>query len=310
MRLLFLTNTLNYRGTTTAILDYAYYNQEILGNESVIAYDKDARYEPDMGNEDKVVDDVKTMFRVVNFSNDIEKVADEVKPDVIYKLDAGGEVTNKSNIKLAHHAVFQFKNDTITAYISKWLSDTMTGGKTPFVPHIVELPEANKDYREFFGIPKNAIIIGRHGGYKTFDIPYVKEYIRETIDTHNVYYLFMNTEPFIKHYKVIHINSTNDRQKLSNFINTCDAMIHARNRGESFGLAIAEFLYHNKPVISCFDGVDKNHHTLTKFLYRDKFTLNDMINNVPRLKGDYKSSVRNFTPQRVMKSFDKYFIEN
>ena len=36
MRVLFHTNTLNYRGTTVAISDYARYNQEVLGNESII----------------------------------------------------------------------------------------------------------------------------------------------------------------------------------------------------------------------------------------------------------------------------------
>ena len=33
------------------------------------------------------------------------------------------------------------------------------------------------------------------------------------------------------------------------FINTCDAMIHARAMGETFGLAVAEFSKKNKPVI-------------------------------------------------------------
>lgn len=310
MKILFLTNSLNYRGTTNAILDYAYYNQELLGNESIIGYDPSSQYEQDVGNEDKVVEEVKSKFRVVNYSNDIEKVANVVKPDIIYKLDAGGEIDNKSNIKLAHHAVFQFKNDTISAYVSKWLSDTMTDGKIPFVPHIVNLPDANKNYREFFNIPKDAVIVGRHGGYKTFDIPFVKRYIKETIDLQNVYYLFLNTEPFIKHSKVIHINSTFDRQKLSNFIDTCDVMLHARQRGESFGLAIAEFLFHNKPVLACYDGLDKNHHTLTEYLYKDEMTLHSLICNVPRTSGDYKSSVKNYSPSRVMKSFNKYFIEN
>ena len=34
------------------------------------------------------------------------------------------------------------------------------------------------------------------------------------------------------------------------FINTCDAMIHGRKHGEMFGLAIGEFCWRNKPIIT------------------------------------------------------------
>lgn len=311
MKILFLTNTLNYRGTTNAILDYAKYSEEILNHDVVIGYDESIAYEQDMGNEADVISNVKSKFKLVNCNDyNINKVVDDEKIDLIYKLDSGEYIKYDNEVKLAHHAVFQFRNESITAYISKWLSSVMSNNEIPYVPHIVELPKPTKDYRQYFNIPKDAVIIGRHGGYKTFDIQYVKEYISENIDKNNVYYLFMNTEPFVNHKKVIYINRTNDKQKISNFINTCDAMLHARIRGESFGLAIAEFLYHNKPVIACYNGVDKNHHTLTDYLYLDKLMLHDMINNVKSFKGDYKSSIKNFTPKRVMKSFQKHFLEN
>ena len=55
MKILFHANTINYRGTTVAITDYAKYNQEILGNESIIAYCKTNGTERDMGNEQAVI---------------------------------------------------------------------------------------------------------------------------------------------------------------------------------------------------------------------------------------------------------------
>ena len=38
MKIGFHDNSLNLRGTSVALFDYAYYNQKILGNESVIFY--------------------------------------------------------------------------------------------------------------------------------------------------------------------------------------------------------------------------------------------------------------------------------
>ena len=51
MKVLFHTLTLNFRGTAVAVYDYAKYNQEILGNESIICYDASMPYEKDVGTE-------------------------------------------------------------------------------------------------------------------------------------------------------------------------------------------------------------------------------------------------------------------
>ena len=36
----------------------------------------------------------------------------------------------------------------------------------------------------------------------------------------------------------------------SRFLYACDAMIHARADGETFGMAVAEFSVHNRPVLT------------------------------------------------------------
>ena len=36
------------------------------------------------------------------------------------------------------------------------------------------------------------------------------------------------------------------------FIQTCDMMIHGRTVGETFGIAIGEFSFYNKPVMTNF----------------------------------------------------------
>ena len=43
------------------------------------------------------------------------------------------------------------------------------------------------------------------------------------------------------------------------FVNASDCMIHARARGETFGLAIAEFSIRNKPIIAYSNPPEKAH---------------------------------------------------
>lgn len=317
MRVLFHANTLNYRGTTVAIADYARYNQEILGNESVIAFNDSLGYEKDMGSEQIVVEDLKAEFNVVGYKEgDLEGIIDKEKIDFAYFIRAGGKEPLPNNVKTGVHAVFQFyePHGDRYAYVSKWLSDTMSNGDVPYVPHIVKLPQPKSDYRKALGIDKDKIIIGRYGGYYTFDIPQVKDYIKELVSTDDRYvFLFVGTEPFIDHPNVKFINEINDLQKKSNFINTCDAMLHARQRGESFGLSIAEFLYLNKPVIAWNNGHDKNHIQMlgdSKTLYNDVNDLKNILANFNDLKDqDWYGKVREFTPQLGMTKFEEVFLK-
>ena len=62
--------------------------------------------------------------------------------------------------------------------------------------------------------------------------------------------MFMNQDPFCDIDNVLFIEGTTDQEQKVAFINTCDVMIHARERGETFGLAIAEFSSQNKPIIT------------------------------------------------------------
>lgn len=313
MKILFCADTLNYRGTTGAIFEYAKYNQEILGNESVITYNETIPYEVDMGSEKIVVDEIKSKFQVIPNQGSLAPIVDSNAFDLVYRIGSGQALNEKLQAKTAYHAVFQFKNTQISAYVSKWLANKMTDGKVPFVNHIVNLPNPCKNYREHFNIPKDAIVIGRHGGLKTFDIPFVKEYIKDTIDKNkNIYYFFVNTEPFLKHDRIIYVGPVNDKQRISNYIDSCDVMLHARERGETFGLSIAEFLFFNKPVFAWEGGVDKNHTQMLKdtgLLYKDRRSLRNKIENIAKFKdGDYKSLVSNYTPQVVMEDFKKVFI--
>lgn len=313
MKTLFFTNTLNYRGTTVAITDYARYNQSLLGNESIIVYNNEYGYEKDIGTEKDVIDSLSQEFKVIGSSN-IEKIIDDELIDVAYFIRGGNIEPLPSNCKTAVHAVFQHNSPhgDVYAYVSKWLSDVMSGGTLPYVPHIINLPEPNTSLRNELGIPADKIVIGRIGGYYTFDINEVKQYINDLVQRDDRFvFLFVGTEPFINHPNVLFLNEIHSPQAKSNFIASCDCMLHARQRGESFGIAIAEFLFHNKPVMSWNDGHDRNHIEMLKdsgTLYNNIAELDYILHNIKDYNQDWSRRVVDYQPHNVMKIFkDVYY---
>jgi hypothetical protein len=90
-------------------------------------------------------------------------------------------------------------------------------------------------------------------------------------------------------------------------------MIHARERGESFGLSIAEFLFFNKPVLAWNGGHDKNHLEMLKgsgTLYSNEDDLNYMLHNLNDFKDDWSARVSEFKPEIVMKKFNEVFLND
>jgi hypothetical protein len=320
MKILFHANTLNFRGTTVALTDYARYNRTILGNESIITYNMDLGYSKDMGSELAVISELAKEFTILAYSDtspeggSLEQWIDMHQPDLTYFIRAGQKEPLPTNSKTAVHSVFQFNepHGDKYAYVSDWLSRKMSNGTIPFVPHIVDLPEPNKDYREAFGIRQDQIVVGRYGGYYTFDLPFVKQTVQQLASESDKFvFLFMGTEPFVNLPNVFFIKETQDTQKKANFINTCDVMLHGRERGESFGLSIAEFLSLNKPVLSWNNGHDLNHLDMLKdsgLLYNDGNDIKRILNSLPDFKEDWTKRVEQFKPIPVMNKFKKVFL--
>ena len=98
------------------------------------------------------------------------------------------------------------------------------------------------------------------------------------------------------------------------FINTCDAMIHARADGETFGLAVAEFSSKNKPIITCPVG-DLEHILILKekaIIYKSKTELMTIFENSKTLihsREDW-NAYREYTPELIMKQFDRMIFSN
>jgi len=315
MKVLFHTNTLNYRGTTVALTDYAKYNETILGNESIICYNAGIGYERDMGSEPDVVAALKKQFAVYEYNNTgLEHIIDQTQADFAYFIRAGMTEPVPSNVRTGVHAVFQFNqpHGDRYAYISQWLSETMSSGTIPYVPHIVQLPEPNQ-FRRDFGISDEQIIVGRLGGYYSLDIPWVKQVIIEIVESNPRFvFVFPGTEQFYNHANIVHFPEIHDLQQKSNYINMCDFMIHGRHRGESFGLSIAEFLFFKRPVLAFNGGIDQNHIEMLKSiggLYSDAVELKNIIMDFDPYKYNFSSyDSQLYSPTTVMTKFQEIFL--
>lgn len=318
MNVLFHSNQICLRGTEVALYDYAHFNETILKNNSYVIYNKNNSW-----NEELAIQKFSRRYsdRVLCYENfdELDNLVKEKNIDICYFIKSGGNDGKLSKIKPnAVHAVFQEyePHGSSYAYISEWLSNTMTGGKTPYVPHIVHLPKPTKTIREELGIPNDAFLFGRYGGVHEFDIDFVKKIVTEFVhDNSSVWFAFFNTLPFADHPRIKFFNGFSDLQTKANLIESCDAMIHARSRGESFGLAICEFLHGNKPVLAWNNGNDKHHIYLlqnTDCLYDDE---QDLYKKITRLinkennKFNYKSIVEKFSPELVINKFNDVFLQ-
>lgn len=314
-KIAFHSNQLSIRGTEVALYDYAFYFQSLLKGKAYIISDK---------NQDlSTLEKFQKQFDVFLY-NDFTEVASYMeKNDIkhIYYQKAGfsdGKIV--PNVINLVHTVFKVNqpHGEVYSYISKWLSRTMANDEDNYVPYIVTLPDVSQNYRDVLGIPEDAIVIGRHGGYDQFDIKFAQEAVYEVATKHkNIYFVFLNTAQFCESCpNIIHLEPTWDLDKKTGFINTCDAMLHARSGGESFGLAIAEFLHQDKPVISCplpLTDTDANHIEMLGEMgkwYKSKDECIQQILSIEHVphNGIYKELVNEFTPEEVMKRFEKIFM--
>ena len=321
-KILFHCDSLGFRGVTNATIDYAEYNQSVLGNESTIVYNAafDATKGLDIGSNQDVINLIKSKYKVVSYTNNKELNDIAANYDLFYTLRGGlKEDFNVTTCKTAVHVVFQFfdPHGDVYAYISEFLSNEVTGGKSPFVPHVVDMPQPNpesrKSLREFMKIPEDNFVFGRLGGLYTFDKDFVKSAIIDIVNERDdITFVLVNTHRFYDHPNIIHVEPLFERQIKSDYVSMCDGMIHARNLGESFGLSICDFLFHDKPVLSWEGGFDRNHVLMLKdydLLYNENNVKQKMIDLKNKPKMDYKGIVAPYTPEKVMAKFNEVFIK-
>lgn len=310
-KLAFHAGHLNERGTDVALWDYAEFNQTLLGNRSLIVSPLNA--------DNSAYERFAERFEVYLYPDQasLESYLAQQKVNFFYSIVSGEtEWLPQGDFKTGVHAVFNAYTPfgDVYAAISDWVVDHRSHGKVPVVPHMVHLPAESGNLRQTLGIPPEAIVFGRHGGFETFDLPFVQDVIGNLIyQRPDIWFLFLNTRPFHNHPRIVHLPKSTDPVYKTRFINTCDAMLHARAAGESFGLAVGEFSLRNKPVFTWLGGHDKHHLRVLLgkggFFYAHAEDLWQQLSDFrPSPDSDWDCFSRRFDPESVMRQFQAVFL--
>ncbi len=306
---------LTERGTDVALYDYADLNEQVLGNRSLICCPATARID--------CLDRFRERFEVLLYHSiaGLERGLDGV--DVYYRQVAGRRdatwpLPQRAGLRTAVHAVFEADDahGDVYAAISDFVAarHAATAKRPPVVPYVVRpMPAADVDVRAILGIPPTAIVFGRHGGLETFDLDFAREAVREAVRARDdLWFLFVNTLPFDAHPRVLFLDKIVEPAFKRSFIEACDAMLHARAMGESFGLACAEFSICNKPVVTWFASRDRYHIDVLRergIYYCDKGDLLRILLSFAPRAGDYDAYSQRFDPLTIMRIFDSVFLE-
>lgn len=314
----FHSNQLSLRGTEVALYDYALHNEGLLGHRSLVFYDANSPH-----NDPAAIDKFRQRFELVGYRqrDEIDPLLQRHGAGLLYTIKAGKpDGIASRTVPTLVHAVFPTApwqvHGSAFAFISEWLSQHCSRGKVPCVPHIVDLPDTPEDLRQRLGIPANALVLGCHGGSQSFDVPCAIEAVRQLLDhDERVHFLFLNIAPFVSHPRARFLPGTADPLDKTRFINSCDAMLHARLQGESFGLACGEFSIRNKPVITYAHGKHTHHHDVLGdkgFYYRDTASLLRTVRSLDRdalRQGQWDCYTARYNPATVMEAFDRHLIQ-
>jgi hypothetical protein len=318
MKIGFFVQEMNFRGITNSIFEYAYYNETILKNKSYIFF-----YKLSKSNKNEVITKFKKVFDTygINKFETIKKFNNRIKLDFIYHQvgkadDLDFSYTPQSMVHLVFPQNIYKIRENIFFFISNWLSKECSNSKIPHLPYIVNYYKDKKNLRKELGIKSNDTVFGCHGGESSFDIPFVHQTIINIAKKRNdIYFIFLNINKFSEQPNIIFLKGTSEKKFINIFINTCDAMIHGRSIGESFGLACAEFAIKNKPILTYNFCRDRAHIFMLKnkiFTYSSMSSLDKLIVNFNKNKFKKFNTFnfyKKFSPKIVMKSFKKIYIQ-
>jgi len=313
MRVSFDGGRLNERGVAVALYDYALHARALLGIEPIVLHDVGE------GVDDEQAARFSAVFALRGYRDAAERsqMIEDERIDVAYALKARRPRYPQSPVgRTAVHEVFRFfdPHGDSYGYISPWLAKAAAAGRYPCVPHIVDPPQPRATLRAEFGVPAGAVVIGRHGGQDQFNVPFVASALAAALAARpDLWVMLLNTEPLLRHERVVHVPRTLDRQRVADFVAGCDAGLNARRGGETFGLAISEFLAQDKPVFVWEGGRDRHHLALVDepaFRFRTSADLTrSLVAFQPRPgAGRWRRQVEPFAPETVMRRFAEVFL--
>lgn len=326
IKVAFYSPHLSLGGTEITMYDFADYNEKILKNKSVILYTKENK-----SNHESVIKKFQDRFDSIYAieSNEqnygwnsnvivplIDNIIEKENCDVLYMQKFGnndGVISKKCKTCILCAAPVCEPHGDVYAYVSEWLSQYASNGAYPAVPSMITpLKETQETFRKELNIPDDAMVFGRNGGDYGWNIGFVNQVIYFIVNNYpNIYFLFQNTPIPFQHDQIKHIPASANLHIKEKFISTCNAMIHARYEGESFGCACGEFSIMNKRIITYNLSKDRNHIYLLGdkgIYYSDQ---QELYNNIVNFKYEPEkdwNGYKDYNPYRVMKIFEEVFL--
>lgn len=344
MKILFYSNQLTERGTETALIDYAYACKHILNYNCILAFPKERIFATERYS--SLIKDFPILE--VESLNALKMYIKNNYVDILYIISPGRSIDIADEItecKTFVHCVFSTARPHGTYYVTihDWINKAFHTNYR-VLPHIVKKVDGIKtNLRNKLNIPETSMVFGSYGGKDQFNIQFVKKTIIAKSNP-TIFFIFMNIKNFCKedynkNYKnIIFMKGSTIQKDKIEFINTCNAMLHARNDGETFGLSIAEFSVQNKPIITFKPGFfytikdnlldllgkrrkyDRAHiMNLGKngFYYKNQKSLKKILLNFDKIytdcikhkKNNFDVFSQKFAPEKVIKIFEQIIME-
>jgi hypothetical protein len=313
----FLSNKITLRGTEIAMYDYAEFNELLLGNKSIIITRNyhSIQNEWDVNSEAYLKFTERFQVEYYWTQTDIDSIVLKNNITHLYIIKAGGwdGIISTKCINLIH-CVFNtnHRHGQVYSVISSEVN-RLCNTNYPVVPHMIRNFETTEDLRQELQIPQEAIVFGRYGGVDAFDIDFVYKVIENILKTRtDIYFIFMNTNRFYEHPQIVYVNGTTNMEYKRQFINTSDALLHARFDGETFGITCGEFAVEKKPVITYGGSKERNHINILgdkAVLYADYESLWKIISEFKKDKYNMEfNNYLDYSPENVMTIFNQVFL--
>ena len=325
-RILFFTNALGFRGTPVAMFDYMNFFEELACGQPFIAsfdsFDSGGREVFDARFPGR-----QYFLHEINASEELNALVDRLGVDAVFTMQSG-ETHNTPfdkprHAKLLILAVFKGMTPHGDAYA------VVSGSayhvpSVRVVPHIVYVNaslEGAPSLRAELGIPPAATVFCRHGGWHTFNLEWARTAVCAYAAAHPaVYFVLLGSENRTCEAglpNIVHLPTTSDKWAKQRFLHTCNACIHAREYGETFGLSIAECSMAGLPVLThAYPPAGAKHHLRVLGdagkLYGDEFELEKLLlgfnaSEEAARAGRYRALFTQFNPEAVMGTFLSVF---
>jgi len=333
--ILFYTNQLTERGTEVALYDYAVNSASFLGLKPSVIYPSSSNH-----NNSRVIQKFQKFFgsSLIPISSPSQLDSEVLKYSnpYLYVINDGSFFEFPDSCTPLQHSAFanKPKNNSHFAFVSPWLSSfskrrfllhyLLHSSRYNSVNHIVKDlgPPSSairiEKYRNNLSIPSDAFVVGRYGGLYSFDVPFVRRAILKSLQLRtNLHYVFINTAPFASHPRIHYLPTITSDYEKALFLDSINLFLHARLRGETFGLAVMESLSRGKPVMSYAKSRERNHlmylsQTTPELLYNSYKELLHIllsINNLDYAHLDCTHITSQFSVSQVMPQFKRVFID-